>query len=205
VFARRNQNHPGIDVRRVTLHRKDVRHHLGMRVASPARAALDLAARLPDKQLKRAIDELRLSPTARLTLNQLRDVVERYPRHPGAKRIRWFLGITQEEPNRSGYEDEFDDWCEQRGFPRPITNKVMFGVRVDKFFVDEQLAVELDGWTTHSDAFAAEDKSEREAILLEHDIPTLTITRRRFERDPDREERRLRSILELRRRRDRAA
>jgi hypothetical protein len=119
VFDERERRHKGINTRRVKLHPKDIRRHEGIRVTSPARTALDLAAHLPDKQLKRAIDEARMSPTARLTLNQLRDVVARYPHHPGAKRVRWFLGITQEEPNRSGYEDEFDEFCEERGFPRP--------------------------------------------------------------------------------------
>jgi very-short-patch-repair endonuclease len=200
VFDERERRHKGINTRRVKLHPKDIRRHEGIRVTSPARTALDLAAHLPDKQLKRAIDEARMSPTARLTLNQLRGVVARYPHHPGAKRVRWFLGITQEEPNRSGYEDEFDEFCEERGFPRPVTNRVMHGYRIDKFFVDENVAVELDGWITHSDEFADDDNNEQEATLLEHGIPTLRIKRRRFEENPDREERRLRRILERRRR-----
>jgi hypothetical protein len=200
VFVPRRRRHKGITTRQLKLHYKDVRRHLGMRVTSPARTALDLAARLPDKPFKRAIDELRLSRTARLTLNQLRDVADRYPRHRGTKRLRWFIGQAQDEPDRSGYETEFDDFCEQRGLPRPVGNRVMWGVRVDRFFVEEWVAVELNGWITHSDALADDDRSEREAILLEHGIPTLTITRRRFKRDPDREERRLRRILDLHRR-----
>jgi hypothetical protein len=190
----------GIVTRTVKLHRTDIRRRAGIRVVSPARIILDFAARLLDKQLKRAIDEARLSPTVRLTLGQLRDVIDRYPEHSGAARLAWIIGHAQHEPDRSGNETEFDDFCEERGFPRALGNHVMYGVRMDRFFVDERLAVELDGWTTHSDALAAETKSEREATLLEHDIPTFTITRRRFERDPDGEERRLRGILERRRR-----
>jgi hypothetical protein len=202
VYVPGDRRPRGVKTRRVKLHRKDVRRHLGMRVTSPARTALDLAARrrLTDKQLKRAIDEMRLSRTARLTLSQLSDVADRYPQHPGAKRLRWFIGQAQDEPDRSGDEAEFDEWLEQKGFPRALGNCVIHGVRVDRFFVDEGLAVELDGWTTHSDALALEDNSERDAILLDHGIETLRITRRRFKRDPDREERRLRRILERRRR-----
>jgi hypothetical protein len=205
VFVPKERRQKGIVTRSVKLHPKDIRRHQGIRVVSPARIILDFAARLPDNQLKRAIDEARLSRTIRLTLGQLEDVIDRYPQHPGAQRLAWIIGRAQQEPDRSGYETGFDDFCEERGFPRPLGNRVMFGVRVDRFFEDEGVAVELDGWVTHSDALAAETKSEREAILLEHGIPTLTITRRRFERDPDREERRLRAILEQQRRRNKAA
>lgn len=195
VFTPNERHQKGITTRIVKLHPKDIRRHLGMRITSPARTVLDLAAHLPDKQLKRAIDEARMSPTARLTLSQLRDVVARYPRHPGAKKIRWFLGITQEEPNRSGFEDEFDEKRVERGFPRPVTNRVIYGFRVDKFFVRERVAVELDGRITHSDAFADEENGERDAVLLDHGIETLRIKRKRWKQDPDREMDRLARIL----------
>jgi uncharacterized protein DUF559 len=201
VFTPRNCNVPGVKTRRVKLHPKDIRRHLGIRMTSPARTMLDLAAHLSDKELKRAIDQARLSPTARLTLNQLRDVVERYPRHAGAKNIRRFLGIAQDEPNRSGFEDEFDEKREQRGLPRPIGNRVIYGYRVDKYFVVERVAVELDG-PTHEDAFADQDDGERDATLLDHAIETLRIKRERWKQDPDREMDRLERILERRRARD---
>jgi len=203
VFTPKNRNQRGINTRRVKLHPRDVRWHLGMRVTSPARTALDLAAHLPDRQLKRAIDQMRLSRTARLTLDQLRDVVVRYPRHPGANNIKRFLGITQEEPNRSGFEHEFDERRERRGLPRPVTNRVMYGFRVDKYFAQERVAVELDG-PLHEDAFAEQDDGERDATLLEHGIETLRIKHKRWKQNPDREMDRLERILESRRR-DRAA
>jgi hypothetical protein len=203
VFVPKERHQKGIRTRIVRLHSKDVRWHLGMRITSPARTALDLAGHVPDKELKRAIDQMRLNRTARLTLNQLRDVVARYPRHPGAKTIKRFLGISQEEPNRSGFEAEFDDKCEQRGFPRPLTNRVMYGFRVDKYFVHERVAVELDG-PTHSDAFAEQDDSERDAVLLDHGIETLRIKRERWKQNRGREMDRLERIL-ARRRRQRAA
>lgn len=200
VFVPKERRQQGITTRIVRLHPKDIRRHHGIRVVSPARIVLDLAARLPDKQLKRAIDEARLSRTVRLTLGQLADVIARYPTHPGADRLAWIIGLAHAEPDRSGLETEFDDWLRAQGFPRPLGNRKIHGVRVDRYFVDERLALELDGWITHSDNLAFEDKSDREATLLEHDIPTLTITRRRFKEDPGREERRLRKILERRRR-----
>src|SRR5206468_2282480 len=98
---------------------------------------------------------------------------------------------------------EFDDMCDQRDIPRPITNKVMFGYRIDKYFEKEGVAVELDGWITHSDQYAYEDNTERDAVLLDHGIVTLRITRKRWEEDPVREADRLERLLE-RRRRERA-
>jgi very-short-patch-repair endonuclease len=199
VFVDTGRQPKGINARRIKLDRKDIRRHLGMRITSPARAALDLAARLPDQQLKRAIDEARLSRTARLTLDQLRDVADRYPRHPGAKKLKAFIAAAPKEPNRSGFEDEFHDYAVEFDFPEYVTNRVMFGHRVDVYFVNERLALELDGWITHSDQYSHEENTDRDETLLEHRIPTVRITRKRYAQNRAGEAMRLHRILQNRR------
>lgn len=53
---------PGIRFHEATgLTRRDVRHHLGIRVTSPARTALDVAPALSDKGLRGVVREARLS------------------------------------------------------------------------------------------------------------------------------------------------
>jgi hypothetical protein len=174
-----------------------------MRVTSPARALLDLAARLPDNELKRAVNDARLDRDIRLTLAQLADVIARYPRHPGAKRLRWFVEKGPKNPSRSRFEDEFAEFCEQYGLPQPLTNEWLAGYRADAYFPDHGLVVELDGWDPHSDRESFEENRERDAAILDQlMIPTIRITRERYDTDPDREAARLHRILERRRRDD---
>jgi hypothetical protein len=198
VIAPTQHKHPGINTHRSKLHPKDVRKHLGMRITSPARTLLDLAARLPDDQLKRAVNDARLAK--RVTLDQLAQVIERYPRHPGAKRLKWFVEKGPKNPSRSGFEDEFAEFCEQYGLPKPLTNEWLAGYRTDAYFPDHGLVVELDGWNSHSDRASFEENRERDAAILDElMIPTIRITRERYETDPAREAARLHRILEWRR------
>jgi hypothetical protein len=200
VFTPRNRRQADIKTKRVKLHPKDVRRHLGMRITSPARTALDLAARLADPQLKRAVNEARLNRDVRLTLDQLADVIARYQRHPGAKRLAWFVEKGPKQPTRSGYEDLFPEFCEHYGLSQPLINEWLAGYRADAYFERERLVVELDGWDTHSDRASFEENRERDATILDKlQIPTLRITWERYKNDPDREAARLHRILGNRR------
>src|ERR1700736_65784 len=59
ITAPTSHRHKGITIHRSrTLHRKDIRTHLGIRATSPAKTILDMAPRLTDKQLTRAINDL---------------------------------------------------------------------------------------------------------------------------------------------------
>lgn len=90
----------GIRVHRTALDRKDVRRHLGFRVTSPPRTLLDVALRMSDRALRRAInDQLRQN---RLRLSQLADLLERCPRNAGCARLRPFLAPrTAARPDRT--------------------------------------------------------------------------------------------------------
>ncbi len=69
-----------------TLLRRDIRTVQGLRVTSPARTALDLAALLTINELTRVVNDLRV--INKLKVHQLRDIVNRNPRHPGARRAQ---------------------------------------------------------------------------------------------------------------------
>jgi len=84
---------------------RDIRVHYGLRVTSPALTVLHNAPKLTDRKLIRAVNELRMA--RRLTHEQLVDVADRFPRHPGARRVRSLFGLTTQEPDRSPFEE---DW-----------------------------------------------------------------------------------------------
>ena len=197
VTAPSNHARPGIRVHRSTaLTRQDVRMHLGIRVTSPARTVLDVAPRLSDPALRRVVREARLS---RYMHNEaLTDVVARFPRHPGATRLRPFVEAPR-GPTRSEFEDGFLAFCDDHGLPRPRTNVRIAGHLVDAVFDAERLIVELDGYKFHGDRGSFETDRDRDADTLATGHATVRITWERMTQQPRREAARLLSILEDRR------
>jgi hypothetical protein len=187
----------GIRVHRAALTPGDVRIEAGIRVTSPARTLLDMAPRLNDKQLGRGFDRLRLSH--HLRAEHVRHVLERFPRHPGARRLIPFAGITRDAA-RSRLEVKFADFCERYGLPQPRLNVRIGGREVDALFEEERLIVEVDGYEVHSGPVSFEDDRDRDAHMLALDLPTVRVTEDRMDNSPGREAGRLQEILELRRR-----
>jgi hypothetical protein len=177
--------------------RRDVRVRHGIRVTSPARTLLDCAPRMKPKPLTRAVNDARRSGL--LTLEDLADVVERFPLHPGAPLLGPHAG-AEHNPTRSTFEDDFLPFCKRFGLPTPQLNVTVAGYEVDAFFPDEKVIVELDGWEFHSNKGAFEDDRERDAATLAVGCVTIRITHKRLQRQAAREAARLHAILEARRR-----
>jgi hypothetical protein len=183
----------GIRVHRsTTLYRSDVTTHLGIRVTTPARTALDMAPRLNDKSLKRSVSNMLNSLWA--TEGQFAETVARHRGAPGARRIVKLLGLPG-TPTRSGWEDEFPGFCERYGLPIPVMGAPLFGYIVDALFVRERVIVELDSWPFHQGKPAFETDRERDAVTLSHGYVTLRVTEERLEQRPRQEAERLHAIL----------
>jgi hypothetical protein len=188
----------GIRTHRMTgLLRRDIAVEQGITVTSPALTLLHCAPRMRPRSLMRAVNDWRRAEI--LTVEELADVVARFPLQPGAPLLRPQADHDQ-NPTRSGFEDDFLPFCERFGLPMPRTNIVLHGYEVDAYFEEAKLVVELDGWPFHNDRQAFEDDRERDATMLLHRIATIRITRRRLKDQPIREAARLHAILEARRR-----
>jgi hypothetical protein len=159
---------------------------------------LDIAPRVRDKTLTRGVNDLRHA--RQLTLEQLADVRERYPRHPGAARLRRFVE-KRTGPTRSDLEDRFIVFCERFGLPEPEINGRVAGREVDAFFPIERVIVELDGYEFHSSKESFRSDRDNDAEALAADLVTVRITDDRLEHAPEREAERLQRILEGRRQR----
>lgn len=157
-----------------TLAPHDLQLRAGLRVTAPARTLLDTAERLRPYQLTRAINDLRLRGLLRL--EQLADILARNPTHRAVTLLRPHLDHAQPEPTRSVLEDRFLPLLRKHGLPIPRINVHLAGERVDAFFPDHHLIVELDGWGTHGtrQAFRA-DRRRDFAVLLETGIPTVRL------------------------------
>jgi hypothetical protein len=157
-----------------TLLNRDIKTVQGLRVTSPARTLLDSSARLTPERLARAINDLRLRDL--LTIEQLADVIARNPTHRGVTLLRPHLEYAQEEPTRSVLEDRFLPLLREHGLPTPEINIHIEGYRVDAYFREQRLVVELDGWKTHGtkERFLA-DRRQDSAILAATGIPTVRL------------------------------
>lgn len=170
----------------------------GLRVTSPAITLLDIAPQLPDRRLRRVVNELRLAHN--ISLAELQHTIDRFPRHPGAKALRPIVATSQAEPNRSSWEDEWPPFAAKHSLPHYVMNQHVAGRRVDVLFAAEQVIVELDGWKAHQtrEAFIR-DRDQDAGILAQTGIPTVRITYEHFHRRPAREAERLHAILTRRR------
>jgi len=189
----------GIKVHRSRmLARRDVTRQLGIPVTTPARTALDIAARLPDRRLGRVVNDGRRA--GYVHLDSLADVLSRNPNHPGTKRLLPFVrDLTP--PTNSPLEDDFLAFARKYGLPAPTrTNVYRFGHEVDAVYEAERVIVEIDGYEFHSDRDSFERDRDRDADRLAGGYATLRITKERMHQRPEREARRLLGILEARRR-----
>lgn len=157
-----------------TLLRRDVTVLEGLRVTSAARTLLDIAQRLTTRRLTRAVNDLRLRGV--LTLAQLADVIARNGTHHSVTLLRPLLEIAQPEPTRSELEDAFMRLVIRHELPLPQLNVHVAGHRVDAFFPDHRLVVELDGWATHRTRQAfARDRRQDADILAATGMPTVRL------------------------------
>jgi hypothetical protein len=153
--------------------RRDVHVHRGIRVTSPARTLLDQAPSLRPKSLTRAINKARLDRI--LTLDDLADVADRFPFHPGAPLLKPFVDLKG-GPTRSAWEDGFPAWCARHGLPPPVKGAIVAGHEVDALFPDEKVIVELDSWEFHRDRSSFESDRDRDADTLAAGHLTVRIT-----------------------------
>jgi hypothetical protein len=197
VTAATEKRRPGIRTHRTqTLTRKDIRRLRNIRVTSPSRTILDIQTRLTDRQLVRAVNELRfhnhLGPTE---LHRLLNASKRTSN----------LIDPEQNATRSGPEDDFQAFCREYGLPRPIVNTELFGHEVDALFEAEKVIVEIDHWGTHKEYKSFESDRDRDATAAAHGYITYRLTTARLESDAAKEAARLHRTLELRRRRQNAA
>jgi hypothetical protein len=186
----------GIVAHRATLHPRDRTRQLGLPVTSPARTLLDLAPDLTAKALTRAVNDLLRQ--GYLNRSDLVELLVRCPRHPGARRLRPFAQ-SEQGPTASEFEDAFNAFAERYGLPTPLINAKLHGFEVDVYFPAERVVVELDGWEFHSSRQSFISDRDKDTTLLALGIVTIRITWERLIETPEREARRLLSILEQRR------
>jgi very-short-patch-repair endonuclease len=170
VAAGRRSVRRGILTRCMSLREDEIEIVGGIPVTCAARTAFDFAAvARTTRELERAWNELEVRRlTSRVSVPQL---LERYPRRPGAPMLRALLG--SDEPSgvtSNDFEEAFVNLLDEHGLPRPDLNADLQirgrFIEVDCLWRPERLALELDGRGVHAREVAFESDKLRDRQLL---------------------------------------
>lgn len=164
-----------------------------LRLTSPGRSLVDLAATLTRQQLTRAFDEaIRLGLAER---TEILAACERAGARAGAGRLaalaREWLPVGRA---RNGGEAEFVRFCRAHGLPIPAVNVPLLGYEVDFLWEDPGLVAELDSGH-HDSPRARRSDAERDARLRAYGHPVLRFRRPEMTLDPDALAARIRRLL----------
>ena len=181
VTNRSGRRRHGISIHRPrVLLPADVVLHDGLRVTSPQRTLMDLAAVVDLRALRRAVRQaefLRL-----VTKPHLIELVERVGTRRGARNLKLAIGGPR---TRSDYEDRFVRICERAGVPRPVVNDTVNGMEVDFHWPELKLIVEIDPAETHDLAAVRELDPQRDVIHVAAGWVVIRFTGARVELDPE--------------------
>jgi very-short-patch-repair endonuclease len=185
--------HRGIRVHRTQeLAGRDVTVRARVPITTPARTLADLAAFLPEAQLRRAVRQA-LSKR-RTNLRQLSEVLNRLGPRRGSRKLRRIIA-GHPAPTRSMLEDVVLDLVLAAGFDPPDVNRrIRVGGRwlePDLRWPGERLIVEADGGQWHDDSISRAADAERQALLEASGERILRVTWRQATAEPGQTVRRI--------------
>jgi very-short-patch-repair endonuclease len=141
----------------------EVTRRFGIPVTSPARTILDLACELDEGNLEQAIAEC----FARNEVSRSKLILQLKlrPGHRGTARVKARLGLTP-ALTRSRAERRLLTAIRRAGLPEPKVNVRLGAWEVDLLWHEHGLAVEVDGYSSHSSRRAF-DRDYRKTAELE--------------------------------------
>jgi hypothetical protein len=175
---------PGLRVHRPrTLRPLEVTKHDGLRVTTPARTILDLAA-AHHIRLERLLDQAEILELT--DYPALDAIAQAHPGHPGAGRLRRLLAAYEAGATlkRSELERLFLMICEAAELPAPLVNHPLGDKEVDFLFAEHRLIVEIDSWRYHKTRRAFDADRARDALHLQSGYRTVRFTDRQLEHEP---------------------
>jgi very-short-patch-repair endonuclease len=190
VTAPRRRARPGLITHRSkTLAAHDLRRLHGIPVTSPLRTVLDLQPGITDNRLVRLVNDLRTRKHLRATAFD-----ELCMRSVRIYRLLGDSGLTESE-----LEDVFRRFVTRHRLPMPDLNRwLRIGGRwrrLDAFYPNARLIIELDSWQFHGDRASFERDRAKDAVALAEGLRTLRGTDRRLRRDGREEAAIIRRIL----------
>lgn len=169
--------------RRLRLDDRDVRTRHGLRLTSPARTLIDLAADASDGELERLIAEARVNHLLRN--GELEAALARAGQRRGVARMRAFLGSEREpEITRSKLERACRRLLKKAGLQQPKANARAAGYEVDFLWPEERVILEVDGYRYHGHRRAFEWDRRKDMALADAGYLVIRITWRQLTEEP---------------------
>ncbi len=150
--------------------------------------------RSTDKALKRALQRRPAAEQSSSPWPTSHDVVERFPHHPGARRLQ-AAADGQRRPHALGVGGRVPGLLQALRAPRAGHEHDVAGHEVDALFPNEQIIVELDSWEFHNDRHSFESDRDRDADTLAAGYVTRCGSPGSGRRTPAREAARLHGII----------
>jgi very-short-patch-repair endonuclease len=166
---------PGVRLHRVMLAADEITHEQGVPVTTAARTLVDLAGSAPSRELEQACAQgLRMELT---TAADITRILKRYPRRPGAARLRALLAAdTPPALTRSEAEERFLALVRRAQLPPPVTNVRVAGYELDFYWRGQRLVVEVDGLAWHASRQAIVRDRRRDAVLTASGLRVMRLT-----------------------------
>lgn len=156
----------------------------GLRVTTPARSLLDLAAVAPRSVLERLIEEALVQNV--VSSGELLAMAERGAGRRGVPLFREVVDLLDEPLfTRSEAERKLASLCRSAGLPLPRMNVHRAGWEVDAVWDAQRLVVEVDGRQFHDTAPQFERDRRKDGELMLAGYRVLRITWRRLTREPE--------------------
>ena len=156
----------GIIVHRVSrLEPDEVTIVNGIPVTTPARTLLDLGECVGLREMEQAL--ARTERKGLVTRGELRAMVDRHPRHRGARALRRLVENDGPAPfTRFPAEEIMLALVRKAGLPAPELNAQLLRYEVDLLWREQRLVVEVDGIAYHGSARAFVQDRRRDAQLI---------------------------------------
>jgi very-short-patch-repair endonuclease len=182
MIGRKVQAQPQLRQHRVAaLDIRDLRHHLGFPVTSPARTLIDCAG--TDLPLDRLLNEARA-----LKLVKESDIyaaMGRCPQRKGVAALRRLLEIEKETGyTRSKAERRLKAIVKAAGIEWPVFNIPLEGIHPDAYWPRLKVVVEVDGYGAHGHWAAFQRDRARDNRLVAAGYVVLRFTWHQLTREP---------------------
>lgn len=161
----------------------DTRRRNGLRLTSPARTLIDLAACVTAEELDELVARARVKGLIRP--GELEAQLARAGRARGVGPMRAFLRREGEPAmTRSKAERIVRSLCRRARLPQPRMNVEVVGYEVDCLWEDEKLILEFDSYRFHGHRKAFEDDRRRDMVLADAGYEVIRITWHQLTEEP---------------------
>jgi very-short-patch-repair endonuclease len=159
------RKHRQITTHRMLLAPLDALLRDNLRLTTPSRTIVDLAATLQGRALRETVE--RAQDLRRFDPNDIRETLARGPRRPGTRRLHDLITVLapDEDNARSHLERRFLALVRKARLPKPACNHEIAGRRRDFAWPDQRLVVETDGYRYHSSRQAKRRDNRRDREL----------------------------------------